>query len=151
MNRLMLGSGIFRREGWKTLDCNPAHHADFVAMIPPLPEAVKAIEWDEVEWIHGITSLYPWDAKIVLAELRKILRPGGGKLILEQPNFETARERQEWIFGDPSHREPLIMNRWAYTPESLFEELQAAKFSKIEVLPAQHHVPERDFRVEAWR
>jgi hypothetical protein len=154
----MLGSGIFRCEGWKTLDCNPEHHPDFLATIPPLPEAVKAIQWDEIEWIHGITSLYPWEARDILRELHSVLRPPqalprceGGKLVLEQPNFTKARAMREWLFGDPSHREPRIMNRWSYTPEELFEELQAAGFSKIEILPAQHHVPGRDFRVDAWR
>lgn len=150
MNRLMLGSGIFKREGWKTLDCNPVHAADFVASIPPLPDDVKAVEWDEIEWIHGITSLYPWDAKAVLAEILAVLKPGG-RLVLEQPDFIKARERVEWLFGDATLNLAPIMNRWSYWPESLKIELRRTGFSGIEILPAQHHVPERDFRVEAWR
>lgn len=146
----MLGSGIFRREDWKTLDCNSAHHPDFLAIIPPLPPAVKAVEWDEIEWIHGITSVYLWDARLILKEIVGILKLDG-KLVLEQPDFNKARARQAWLFGDPSARDSRIMNRWSYTPEELFEELKAAGFSRIEILPAQHHVPARDFRVEAWK
>lgn len=151
MNRLMLGSGIFKREGWKTLDCDPLHNPNFVSTIPPLPDAVRETRWQEVEWIHGITSLYPWDAEIVLKELHAVIQ-SGGRLSLEQPDYGKAREKVEWVFGDGvRHHQPLIMNRWAYTPESITTLLEKTGFSRIEVLPAQHHVPERDFRVEAWR
>jgi len=149
MKKLMIGAGVHRRHGWMVLDANPQAGGDYIATIPPLPDAVKAIKWDEIEWIHGITSLYPWDAETVLAELRSVLSPGG-KLVLEQPHFHQAKERLEWIFGDAaSFKNPLLMNRWAYTPESLVNALRVAGFGSCEILPAQHHKPERDFRIEA--
>lgn len=143
--RLMLCAGQMRRDGWKTLDCKPGH--DFVAMIPPLPREVKSFQWDEIEWIHGITSFRPEDGVTLLRELHGVLAEGG-KLVLEQPDFNKARERVEWVFGDG---EPLNRNRWAYTEESLYALLQKVGFSRIEFHEAQHHVPSRDFRVEAYR
>lgn len=137
-----------RRPGWKTLDASEGHGADFIARIPPLPEAVKTVKWDEIEWVHGITSLYPWDAVEVLKELRAVLVPGG-KLILEQPDINKCTGVLS-IFGDPSLRDPLHMNHWGYTPESLMAILDEVGFSRITVLPAEHHHPERDFRVEAY-
>ena len=150
MNRLMIGPGTVRREGWQTLDANSKLEPHFVASIPPVPEAVSAIAWDEIEWIHGITSLYPWDAITALKELLGILRPGG-KLVLEQPNFRQAVHRIEWLFGDPVFKNPLIMNRWAYTPDGLAEILQSIGYTRIDLLAAIHHVPARDFRIEAYR
>lgn len=146
MNLLMLCAGDARREGWRTLD---ARGGDFIAKIPPLPASVKLIAWDEIEWIHGVGSFYPWDAAALLEELRNCLAPDG-RLSLEQPDWRKAVSRVEWLFGDPSLKEPLIMNRWAYTPESLAAAVHAAGFSRVEILPAQHHVPARDFRVEAY-
>lgn len=148
MNQLMIGAGGMRREGWKTLDCKPG--ADFVARIPPLPPEVLAIAWDEIEWIHGIGSLVPWEGMAVLEGCYQALRDGG-RLVLEQPDFLRAGGMREWLFGDPSLRDADHMNRWAYTPMELRDLLLRAGFSKVEVKPAQHHVPERDFRVEAWK
>ena len=154
MNRLMICAGPMRRPGWRTLDARLQHAPDFCAILPPLPDAVKVELWDEIEWIHGVTSLYPWEAEQVLREIREVLAPDG-KLILEQPDARKAAQlainagNPRWLFGDPTLREPLIMNRWAYTPESLIDVLKEAGFGRIAILPAQHHVPARDFRVEA--
>jgi predicted SAM-dependent methyltransferase len=145
----MLCAGIFRREGWKTLDADPRNRPDYLAAIPPLPEAVKGQRWEEIEWLHGITSFYPWDGAALLREIHDVLEPGG-KLILEQPDFRKAIEKPEWLFGDALLREPLLMNRWAYTPESLMTALRKADFQRVDLLPAMHHNPARDFRLEAY-
>lgn len=150
MNRLMLGAGTVRREGWTTLDANPKCEPDIVAVFPPLPPEVKAVAWDEIEWIHGITSLYPWQAEEMLREIHAVLA-SGGKLVLEQPDFVHARSKIEWLFGDPAGRNALHMNKWGYTPISLSQLLRSAGFSRVNVSTAQHHMPERDFRIEAYR
>lgn len=146
-NRLLLCAGNMRRDGWKTLDA--VDGADFIATIPPLPDAVKAEQWNEIEWIHGITSLYPWDAETVLKELRQVLAPGA-KLILEQPDFRKALQRVEWLFGDPDSRNPLHMNKWGWSPWTLSAAVHAAGFNNSRILPAIHHIPARDFRIEAY-
>lgn len=138
-----------RRTGWKTLDASRVYGADYIAAIPPLPEEVKAVQWEEIEWVHGITSLYPWQAREVLSEIKSILAPEG-RLVLEQPDIRLCSTPQ-WIFGDPSSTDPLHMNHWGYTPISLTWLLYATGFSRVSVLPAQHHFPERDFRIECSR
>src|ERR1043165_8190823 len=135
----MLCAGAIRREGWKTLDANPLFAPDYLASIPPLPDELKAEQWDEIEWIHGITSMYPWDAVEIIEEIRGVLAPGG-KLVLEQPDLRYA-SRVEWLFGDPSFRNPLHMNRWAYTPATLEAALRLAGFTRMKLLPARHHLP----------
>jgi len=150
MNCLILCSGKTRRAGWKTLDVNPVYESDFLAAIPPLPDKVIAIEWNLIELVHGITTFYPWEATNLLAQIHKILAMDG-KLILEQPDFNNVIGRVEWIFGDPTYANPLHMNKWAYTPGTLTTMLKNAGFSRVEILPAIYHKPERDFRAEAYR
>lgn len=154
MNRLMLCSGQTRREGWCTLDSNPAHAPYILATIPPLPDRVKGDKWDEIELIHGITSFYPWESEQLLCEIYSVLKPGG-KVVLEQPNLDyvVAYEDVElrWIFGDPSLKDPAHMNKWAYTPRSLHDLLSKCGFSQTVGCTAQHHNPTRDFRMEAYK
>lgn len=143
MNRLLLCAGDRRRPGWKTLD---VENADYLAKLPPLPKF--DVLWDEVEWVHGITSFYPWEAVQILTELRPAIREGG-KLVLEQPDFRKAIQDVRWLFGDPTFMNPFHMNKWAYTPESLVDLLSHVGFSHVRVLEAEHHIPWRDFRIEA--
>lgn len=147
MNRLMLGSGIFKREGWKTLDMNAAMHPDFVGRIPGTDIGQEC--WDEIEWVHGIGSVCPFDAATALVEIYEALKPGG-RLALEQPDFDCCKSQADF-FGDPSLRNPDHMNRYAYRRDQLLNMVLMAGFTNAAILPAQHHVPERDFRVEAWR
>jgi hypothetical protein len=144
----MLCAGVHRREGWKTLDASETYGADFIAKIPPLPQAVKTTKWEEIEWIHGIGALYPWQAQEVLIEIKNALA-SGGKLVLEQTDIGRCWN-VEWIFGDPTLRDPLHMNHWGYTPFSLRILLFKVGFNRIELRPAEHHRPDRDFRIEAY-
>jgi hypothetical protein len=75
----------------------------------------------------------------------------GGLLTLEQPDFRkiVAGAKLEWIFGDPSLADPFHMNKWSYSPDSLTVLLAQSGFTCIDVLAARHHLPERDFRIEA--
>src|SRR5665213_1677681 len=147
-NRLMLMAGQTRRPGWKTLDSRGG--VDFLCRIPPLPEAVRRDSWDEIELIHGIGQLYPWEAETLLRDIRDVLRPGA-LLVLEQPNFDIicGSKSEAWIYGDPKPRDPLRMVKWGYSPYSLTRLLAFCGFTRIETQPAQHLVPARDFRIEA--
>ena len=144
-NRLMLCAGITRRDGWKTLD---VAGGDYTAKIPPLPKEVMDVPWDEIELIHGITSFYPWEAAELLQQIWKCLKDAG-ILVLEQPDFSVAKNRVDWLFGDPGPMNPDHMNKWAYTPETLSYTLSRAGFNHISYQPARYHVTWRDFRIEA--
>lgn len=148
--KLLLLAGGVHRKGWHTLDMKG--HVDFLATVPPLPKDVIRHQWDVIELTHGIASFYPWEAAMLLRDIYDALAPGG-LAIFEQPNLvECIRSgRVEWIYGDPSLSEPEHMVKWAYTPATLTEALVIAGFplGNIECLPAQYHVPARDFRIEA--
>lgn len=156
MNRLIVGSGTVKREGWYTLDANEANQPNFRATIPPVPDAVKALKWDVIEWIHGVGSLYPWEAAQTLKELKDCLATGG-ELVLEQPDLSKVAAHLAtdlslvWcLHGDPEPQDPLHMNKWTYTQQELCQLLRHCGFSITAVKPPQHHAaPWRDFRVEA--
>lgn len=167
--RLNIGSGKYGPAGWTTLDADPASGAHIIASIPPLPLSVTehSGEWQEVQMIHVLEHFYQWDAIDVLAEIYKILAVNG-RLIIELPNLNFAAsvlagvteaikgaapgQCDMWpIYGDPTHRNPLYVHRWGYTPQTLSAALESAGFAidSISQAPAQYHVPERDFRMEA--
>lgn len=148
MNRLMLLAGQTRREGWKTLDSKGS--VDYLATIPPLPDAVKAVKWDEIELIHGINVLYPWETETLLREIREVLKPEG-LLILEQPELSKVLEagRVEWLFGDPQPCDPAHMAKWCYGYPDLRARVLNAGFRYAVLRPAKHHWTDRDFRIEA--
>lgn len=153
--RLLFCAGAEKRAGWLSHDGNPESGADIVGMVPPLPTAIRAVGWVEIEWIHGVGTFYPWIAREILAELRGALLLGG-KLVLEQPDARAAARmmlndnRLVWcMFGDPSYRDPSRMNAWAYTPAELRGILLELGFRRVEILPALHHNGSRDFRLEA--
>jgi predicted SAM-dependent methyltransferase len=150
--KIILLSGPVRREGWVTLDANPDYQPDICASIPPLPLVVTGHLWDEIEIIHGLNCLYPWDAVELLRQIHAVLAPQG-KLVLELPDFNRVKDsgKMQWVFGDPSGKDGSIMCRWAYTSDSLIATLTDTGFSRCEIRPALYHFPGRDFRVEAYR
>lgn len=165
--KLLLLAGASKPDGWVTLDANEKYKADITATVPPLPRMVQDTCWDEIALYHGIEHLYEWEAQWLLHECRQCLAPSG-RLVLEQPNILFAaqvllRLREPlpgtmpgqcdmWpLYGDPTHRDPGYVHRWGWTPSTLATACLTAGFSRVEVLPATAHWPERDFRVEAWR
>jgi SAM-dependent methyltransferase len=160
--KLSIGSGQIRKPGWIHLD---AVGGDINATIPPLPPQVTATRWEEVEMIHVLEHFYHWDAVQVLREIRDVLMPGG-KLVIEVPNLRFACEVftgqrtalpgtvemqcDMWVlYGNPDLKTPYQVHRWGWTPDSLTKTLRDVGYATVAVLPAQHHVPERDFRIEA--
>ena len=95
----------------------------------------------------------------------KILKPGG-KLILECPNLVNAckaiienpqvaslpdsnGQMSMWpLYGDPSWQDPLMVHKWAYTPDSLIKVVASAGFSNVKQEKAKFKLREpRDMRV----
>lgn len=171
MNHLLLCSGRDKPcdEGinnYVTLDGNEENHPDILAIIPPFPQAVRDVEWDSIELIHGIEHFPIWQALPLLKECCEVLKPGG-TMVLELPNALFAAkvllglqkpltdlEHQcgLWVFyGDPRYENMLQLHKWGWWPESLTKALLEAGFSRVVETPARYHLPGRDFRLEATK
>lgn len=120
---------------------------------------------DEILSVHVVEHFWRWEVLDILKEWVRVLKPGA-ELILECPNLLSACDRflqdpvgrsatdrrgQEtmWVFyGDPAWKDPYMVHRWAYTPESLAALMQEAGLVDLEQRPAQFKLREpRDMRV----
>jgi len=164
--RLNLGCGDKYLEGYTNVDLAPSRKGkepDVICDLKKLdfPEGYA----DEVLSVHTIEHFYHWEAKDVVAEWMRVLKPGG-QLILECPNLLTAAKHflkdpekysspgkegqmSMWVFyGDPAWRDPLMCHRWGYTPKSLQKLLCEAGFTQVKQEPAQFKKREpRDMRI----
>lgn len=166
--KLLIGSNDWHWAGWTTLDGSPASGADYIALVPPLPEAIKAQKWSEILASHFVEHLYQWDAMTLINECYDILEVGG-TLTLEQPDLAycckvlagvieppPGRSREQFslwgIFGRPDLH-PLMGHRYGYTPDMLTEVVVRAGFDRerITIAPGVYHEKERDFQLIATK
>jgi SAM-dependent methyltransferase len=120
---------------------------------------------DEILSVHVVEHFWRWEIGDVLKEWVRVLKPGG-RMIVECPNIASACEtflqdpvrharadqagqRTMWVFyGDPQWKDPLMIHRWGYTPESLKALLAEAGLAEVRQEPAQFKLREpRDMRV----
>jgi len=120
---------------------------------------------DEILSVHVIEHFWRWEVSEILLEWIRVLKPGG-KLILECPNLQSACEeflkspktlsgegqegqRTMWVFyGDPKWKDPLMVHRWGYTPDSLGELMSQVGLINIRQEAAQFKLREpRDMRM----
>lgn len=156
--RLNIPSGNRPIPGFTGVDLAPG--ADVVCDMRKLPE-----EWtdavEEIRSIHGIEHINYWEVGPMLAEWRRVLRPGG-RLYIECPNaIENAafllQDPENPIpmrafYGNPEKREPLQLHRWGYTPASLIRDLQMAGFRNAKQVPVTYKtkIP-KGMAVEAFK
>ena len=120
---------------------------------------------DEILSVHVVEHFWRWEVRDVLREWVRVLKPGG-RMIVECPNIRSACEtflqdsvagaredgagqRTMWVFyGDPKWKDPLMVHRWGYTPESLRELLVEVGLREVRQEPAQFKLREpRDMRI----
>jgi len=163
--KLLLGSGVLPIQGWITLDAEAKHHPEIVARVPPLPDEVKAEQWDAIMAVHMLEHLSYQDALQLVGECYEVLRPGG-ELILEVPNVKYCMrvvlglenpptDEDRWgmgsIYGYPYELGELNGHKWGYWPESLMEMVVLSGFEREKVVTgrAKYHEAVRDFRLVA--
>lgn len=169
--RLHVGCGKRVLDGWTNIDVvrNPGAPRDPEILAPahaiPLPDGCAS----EVMAIHVFEHVALWQAPAVLAEWRRLLRPGG-RLVLELPDLlkcarnllrlaETGgkplQQMAMWgIYGDATLEDPHMMHQWGWWPESLsaFLVQQGFRDPRSEV-PEWHRAgrDDRDMRIVAVR
>lgn len=124
---------------------------------------------DEILSVHVVEHFWRWEIRDILREWLRVLKPGG-RMIVECPNLLSAcqmfiqdpqqfsREDQRgqrtmWVFyGDPAWKDPLMIHRWGYTPQSLAELMHEVGLTDIRQEPAQFKLREpRDMRIVATK
>ena len=168
--RLNVGCGRHVLDGWVNVDVEASPKAsrqpDIIGPADKiaLPDGVA----DEVMAIHLLEHFYEWEVPNVLAEWRRLLKPGGW-LILELPDIvkccrnlltllESGSVKQQnqmamWgLYGDPGTRNPFMCHRWGWTPQTLGAALRNAGFHDLRWPQTMWHPAgqkHRDMRVEA--
>lgn len=169
--RLNIGSGSRRPPGYYNVDIQEDPKAtrklDAIghAKSVPLPDGCAC----ELMAIHFWEHLFRWECDEVMAEWKRLLRPGG-KLVLELPNLikccqnvidgrmrggKHPDQLGMWgLFGDDRFKDPHMIHKYGWSPQTLEAYLKEQGFVKIKHLPTVFHPAgrdHRDMRIEARR
>jgi hypothetical protein len=168
--KLNIGCGRHVLDGWTNIDIQQSPHGtkppDIMCDIRqiPLPDECA----DEIMAIHVFEHFYKWEVNGVLAEWRRLLKPGG-LMVLELPDLllcarnlinrtmgRHVDQLSMWgIYGDPRAEDPYMHHKWGWTPDTITVLLRENGFRKTLVTgETQWHRSGRelrDMRVEARR
>jgi SAM-dependent methyltransferase len=165
--RLNLGCGDKLLDGYVNVDVVEARagmRPDVICDLHDLAPFDDASA-EEILSVHVVEHFWRWEIADVLREWVRVLQPGG-RMIVECPNILSAcrtfienpgeyahqdqrGQRTMWVFyGDPHWKDPLMIHRWGYTPESLQALMTEAGLRDVRQEPAQFKLREpRDMRV----
>ncbi len=96
MQKLNLGCGEFKKEGYVNLDWNPLTKPDVIHDFNKFPYPFKDNTFDYIEAIHVLEHLDRPFA--VMTELHRILKPKG-KLLIKVPHFSRGFTHAEHAHG----------------------------------------------------
>jgi SAM-dependent methyltransferase len=165
--RLNLGCGDKILPGYVNVDVVEARAGMKPDVICDLHELspFESDSADEILSVHVIEHFWRWEVVDVVREWVRVLKPGG-RMVVECPNVASAcavfaqdpqssayedqrGQRTMWVlYGDPAWKDPLMIHRWGYTPESLKRVLAEAGLTQLRQEPAQFKQREpRDMRI----
>lgn len=147
--RLNLGSGDKNLPGYINVDVAPSRKGAEPDVLCDLRKLTFEDGYaDEILAVHVIEHFYLWEVPDLLAEWRRILKPGG-RIVLECPNLAYAAKqiveneerlsqpKEGWpttmfvLYGDPGWEDPLMCHRWGWTPHTLARQLETAGFADV--------------------
>lgn len=156
--KLLIGSGVSKLDGYKTVDLFVPADYNF-NLEEPIPLEEKSVE--EIIGYHVIEHLDHRKVVDAVRSWQRVLIPGG-KLLLEFPDLdaviqwyhqEQSNKALEWLFG--THDRPGQVHKWGYTKESMKALLVAAGFTESTILftdPQDYHKKDGPcLRVEAQK
>lgn len=168
---LNLGCGDKILTGYINVDVvdeRAGNHPDVICDIRKL-DVFEDDYADEILTVHVIEHFYHWEAKDVLLEWLRVLKPGG-KMVVECPNLLTACEeilknpqqatgpgpegqRSMWVlYGDPAWQDPLMCHKWLYTPYSLSQLMASCGMENVLQEDAQYKLKApRDMRLVGYK
>lgn len=167
--KIHMGCGARILPGWINIDIqkHPDAKADPEILADarkvPLPDGCASL----IQAIHLWEHFYLWECDALIAEWRRLLKPGG-VLVLELPDLaKCARNLLDgiegknpgqlsmWgIFGNPGLNDPYMCHRWGWTPKTLSNFLKENGFTDmIQSVPQYHPAgrERRDMRIQVIR
>lgn len=122
---------------------------------------------DRIASIHVLEHFYLWEAKALLKEFLRVLKPGG-EVVLELPcldkvfghMFHRMKKGESphpsfsyfAIWGDPRFMDPLMCHRWGYGLQDMHSMLKEAGFVNVSTdQECNYHFPGRDMRAVAYK
>jgi predicted SAM-dependent methyltransferase len=161
--KLHVGCGKRVLDGWVNCD---VQHAAGAPRAPEILCDVRSIPLadgsaDELMAIHLLEHFVRWECDAVIAEWRRLLKPGG-LLVLELPDLlkcaqnlialarkggKPLQQMAMWgIFGDQTLCDHHMTHRWGWWPASLREFLVSSGFDDVREETPQWHAAGRDNR-----
>lgn len=155
--KLHLGCGRKKWDGFVNCDLSGSD-VDCDIRILPFGDDLA----DEIHAIHVVEHFFITEIQDVLAEWRRVLKPGG-VLAIELPCWDKVVEHirkgspdnfTRWpLFGEPStHKDGVpALHKWCYSTEEMRRLLDFCGYRNITLETPRYHQPTRDMRYVACK